>query len=567
MSKAADAQVLLQTLQAAATPAAARADFLIYNVTTHGLDMRPAVAQLIQEADEGRQLKAKAAEEERQPLFPEIFVGRVEHNGQPLALVTNGAGEVCLPAEPDQLDALDCGDPVLVDQKRGRIAGPDGAVPQTGDVVTVESVPPDDPEQVVVQHRGQSVVARLPRRLLEAAGPPRVGSRMTFDPVRRFVLSVLDTESDGRELLADPATLSKFSRADLGAAHPALDQMLFRLKAEVLFPEWARRLRARQRTSYLLVGATGTGKTTHIKVLARELTDFVEELTGERVSRLVLCDASTFYSPWFGETEAKIRAWFERLHRLGSVVLRTRDGREVRVPLLIVLEEVEALFRSRGEFGGSSHLFDRPLALLLQLLDSLTDTLDVPLLFCSTTNRPDLLDAAGRRRLGVRQILFGTLTAPQAASVLAKKVPPDLPLRGGDRDPERARAALLGQVLSYLYGGDPEQGVAEVRLVSGERRTLCRRDLVTGAMLEQATSTAIDECFRHSAEAGELLGLDGDGILRSLQEQFATLAATLRPHNLREHCPEWFSEEMIRVEAVVPLARQRRRPRSLFVRT
>jgi hypothetical protein len=565
MSKPADAQVLLQTLQAATTPPAARADFLIYNVTAQGLDLRPAVTQLILEADEGRQLKARAAEEERQPLFPEFFVGRLEHNGRPLALVTNGPGEVCLPAEPAQLDELACGDPILVDQKRGRIAGPDGAVPQAGEVVTVESVPPDNPGQVVVHHRGQSVVARLPRRLLESAGPPRVGCRMTFDPLRRFVLAVLDTESDGRELLADPEALSKFSRADLGAAHPILDQMLFRLKAEVLFPEWSRRLRVRQRTSYLLVGATGTGKTTHIKVLARELTDFVEELTGRRAGRLVLCDATSFYSPWFGETEGKIRAWFDRLHRLGAATLRARDGREVRVPLLIVMEEVEALFRSRGEFGGSSHLFDRPLALILQLLDSLTDALDVPLLFCSTTNRPDLLDAAARRRLGVRQVVFGTLTAPQATSVLAKKIPTDLPVPG--RDPGQARAALLNQVLSYLYGNDPDQGVVEVRLINGERRTLGRRDLVTGAMLEQATSTAIDDCLRHSAEAGELLGLDGDGILRSLQEQFAALAATLRPHNLREHCPEWFGEESIRVEAVVPLLRQRRRPRSQFVRT
>src|SRR5262249_58462547 len=133
------------------------------------------------------------------------------------------------------------------------------------------------------------------------------------------------------------------------------------------------------------------------------LTDFVEGLTGQRVSRLVMCDASSFYSPLFGATEENIKRWFESLARLGKLVLRGKDGRPVKVPLLVVLEEAEALLRGRGEGGGSSHLFDRPLALMLQKLDAITNELEVPLIFCSTTNRPDLVDPAARRRLGVCQ--------------------------------------------------------------------------------------------------------------------------------------------------------------------
>ena len=383
--------------------------------------------------------------------------------------------------------------------------------------------------------------------------------------MRKFVHTVIDTQSDGSELLVPPAELSKFSRQDLGAAHPILDEILFRMRMWVRHPEWIESMGARRRASYLLVGPTGGGKSTHLKVIAREQSDDIEELTGQRLSRLVMCDASSFFSPWFGQTEQNINSWFDRLRRVGSGTLTTRDGREVKVPLLVVMEEAEGLFRSRGEFGGSSHLFDRPLAQILQKLDSLTEDLDIPLIFCATSNRPDLLDAAARRRLGVRQATFGMLAAGQASSVLAKKVHPELPLRGGPSGNGQLRQAVMDQVLSYLYGDDPDQGLAEIHLRNGQRRQLCRRDLVTPAAIEMAVSTAIDESLRQSAEAGTLLGLDGAGIVRALQSYFANLASTIRPHNLREYCPEWFAEEPIHVEDVRPLTRHARRPRFSFM--
>jgi ATP-dependent 26S proteasome regulatory subunit len=557
---------LLHNLEAAEAPAPARADHLIYAVGEHGLDTRPVVIRLIQEADEGRRAKAQAEEDDRRPLSVETFVGRVELDGKPYAAVSNGPADAYLPCRDADIAGLSCGDCVLVDQKTARIVGRDGSLPRTGDVVTVDRAGP--PGTVVVRHHEQPVAARLAHRLHAANLHALQGAQVLYDPVRKFVHDLIETESDGTELLVPPAELSKFSRQELGAPHQILDEILFRIRMWARHPEWMRTMRARSRASYLLVGPTGTGKTTHLKVVAREQSDDIERLTGQRVSRLVVCDASSFYSPWFGQTEQNINSWFDRLRRVGATRLKTVDGREINVPLLVVMEEAEALFRSRGEFGGSSHLFDRPLAQILQRLDSLTQDLDIPLIFCATTNRGDLLDAAARRRLGVRQAAFGMLSAGQAASVLAKKIPHDLPVRGGDPSGNAGvRQRVQHQVLSYLYGDDPDQGVAEVQLRNSERRRLCRRDLVTPAALEMAVSTAIDESLRQSAEAGELLGLDAEGIVRALQTYFANLASTLRPHNLREHCPDWFADEPISVESVRPLNRQSRRPRFFFVNT
>jgi Cdc6-like AAA superfamily ATPase len=552
-----DVAKLTKMMQSPSVPAEARADALIYNVAAAGLDMRAVVAQLIQEADAGRKA---AADKDNGPLSPELYIGHWQFAGQTFAYVTNGLGEIYLPCTGDDIKDMERGDSVLVDGKQGKLVGRNGAFVHPGDLVSVESIPERVPDHVVVKHQDRSVLARLSQKLIDAETPLTPGTRVVYDPVRHFVSDVIDTETKGDDLLTSPEVLAQVSRADLGAPHPVLDDMLFRMKMFVRHPEWMASMRVRPRMSYLFVGPTGTGKTFLLKILARELTDYIEELTGQRISRLVMCDASSFYSPWFGQTEENINKWFSKLATLGGVSLRAKDGREVRVPLLVVLEEAEALLRGRGEMGGSSHLFDRPLAQILQKLDSLTDELNIPLIFVSTTNRPDLVDPAARRRLGISQVTFGMLSAGQAASVLAKKIPADLPVRR-----RTERQAVIAQVQSYLYGNDPAQDLVEVRLVNGERRTLHRRDLVTPATLEMAVSSAIDECIRQSAEANDLLGLDAEGIIRALQGHYATLATTLRPHNLREHYPDWFTEDSLRVEDVRPLVRRTRRPMSVAV--
>jgi len=424
----------------------------------------------------------------------------------------------------------------------------------------VINLPKKHADFVIVKHEERKRVARLPHWLMEEGSQIEPGMQVIYDPVRRFVVDVIESESDGTDLLSPVEVIEKVDRSQLGAVHPVLDEMLFRAKQMVSHSDWARQMKARPVGSFLLSGPTGTGKTMHINVLAREMTDYVEELTGERVNRLIVVDASSFYSPLFGATEQNITSFFDRLRNLGTQRLRSRDGTEVHVPLIVVLEECEALLRSRGEVGGSAHLFDRPLSMLLQKMSSAGENLDFPCIFVATSNRADLLDSAARRRFGVRQVIFGTLSAGQAVSVLEKKIPEDLPLRNGATCDE-----VVGQTISYLFGEDPEQGIAEVRMVDGNRRILCRRDLVTGAMLEEAVSAATDESLRQSAAAGHLLGLDAAGVIRSLNKQFVSLAVILRPHNLREHCPDWFSDESMRVETVRPLATQSRRPRSLLV--
>ena len=112
------------------------------------------------------------------------------------------------------------------------------------------------------------------------------------------------------------------------------------------------------------------------------------------------------------------------------------------------VEECDALLRTRGDQTGSGHLFDRPLALFLQKIESLEAALKCPILWVATSNRPDLVDPASLRRIGMRTVTFGTLTAAEAAVVLAKKLPeacrsaPRRPRRRLARRPARQGAGL-----------------------------------------------------------------------------------------------------------------------------
>jgi SpoVK/Ycf46/Vps4 family AAA+-type ATPase len=413
----------------------------------------------------------------------------------------------------------------------------------------------------VVKVHEQEVMARVPWKLRQES-PILPGQKVLYDASTRFLDQVVNSHSDGDELLTDLASLDAVSREHLGAPHPILDDMMFRIRQGIMYAHWAEQMGARISASYLFSGPTGTGKTMHLKVLAREVTDFLEDLTGERTSPLITVDANSFYSPLFGSTENKIHSFFERLRKLGAKQMTTREGDVVTRPLIVVLEECEALLRSRGEMGGSGHLFDRPLSLILQKISSLGNDIHVPVYFVATTNRPDLLDAAARRRIGIRHVVLGTLTAAQAASVMETKLLSSMKFRGGD-SPEVQKQDLVNQVLNYLYAGDEAvQGIAEIRFLDNNRRTLCRRHLVTGAMLEEAVSAATDDCLKESAEAGELVGIDAQGVIRSLESQYRSLAGTLRAHNLPEYCPQWFADEPLRVEHVRSLVNRNRRPAS-----
>lgn len=474
---------------------------------------------------------------------------------------------VYLPAAQEEIAHYQCGESILIDMESRRIVGRDGTAPLSGDIVTIESRPPEHPRHAVIRQRDQLELVRLHSDLVERDDCCRPGDQVLYDSMRKFILAPVTTRTSGDELLVAPESLAVVRRADVGGVHGVVDEILQRFVAAVQYPDWTRALRFRHRCSYLWVGGTGTGKSYHLKLLATEIHDFVEQMTGVRASRLVMLDASSFWSPYFGETEQRIASWAAKLEQLGSRALTTRDGRRVHFPLIVCLEEAESLLRGRGETDGSGHLFDRPLSLFLQKTESLENSLQVPIIWLATSNRPDLADSAALRRVGMRRVMFDMLRPAGARSVLLKKIPLDMPMSPHGQPDGQARAALVAQAVGFLYGPQPKQEIAEVTLLNGQRQPVLRQDMVSPALLEEAISAGIDAALRKSMQAGRLVGLAGDDVVQFLHRYFAELAPTLHPHNIAEYCPRLFQKQSPAVRDVQPLLDPAQRPISLLLDT
>jgi hypothetical protein len=551
---------LLKVMQEDGLSASDRGDMLIFNVCEHGIDYRKTIQQLIGEADEGRELKKKLDAQGKNPLISERFLGSFKCSaGHAYAMVTRGQTNVCLPADPEKVEQYRFGDPVLVDVKQERVVDRDGHVPAAGEIVTVDSLPTERPGYVIVMHQERRQLARQHHDLLARPELCEPGKEVVYDPVTQFALAGIETGSSGEELLVDPGSIATVRPSDVGAAKPVVSEIIDRARQYMEHPDWIERMQVRQRCSYLFTGVTGGGKSYHLKLIANLLHDLVEEFTGERTSRLVIADASQFWSPLFGATEQRIVSWTKRLENLGARPLRDRHGRELQVPLIVAIEECEALLRSRGDTQGSGHLFDRPLSLLLQKTESLESALKIPIIWICSSNRPDLADSAALRRLGMRQIVFGSLRASEAAAVLKTKISPSMFSDSDSSGVEQLRNELVRNVIGYLYGPEPKQAIAEIRLGNSERRMLNRADVVTPAVIEEAVSGAVDRGLRKSQRAGRLLSLDGLDVIGCLDRHFASVARNLRPHNVAEYATEWFERERPTIVDVVPLV-DRRRP-------
>lgn len=540
-----------------------RGDMLLYALNENGLDHRSAVHQLVTEADLGRSMDHMLNNQPRRSLASERFLGPYhDPPHEPFAIVTNGPHVIYLPCSVEQLQELRAGDAVLIDTESRRIVARDGAAPIAGEIVTIESRPPEHPRHAVVQQRDQLELVRLHADLIDRNVGCQPGDRVLYDSVRKIVLGPVTTESSGEELLVPPSSLERVTRADVGSPHPIVDEIIERYQAICENYDWWQALRIRRRCSYLLAGGTGTGKSYNLKLLTNEVHNLVEDWTGTRSSRLVMLDAADFWAPYFGETEQRITRWATKLQQLGSQTLTFRDGRTAHLPLIVCLEEAEGLLRGRGETDGSGHLFDRAMSLLLQKTDSLESVLQVPVIWITTSNRPDLADSAALRRLGMRRVTFDMLTPAAMQSVLQTKIPPDMPIGPAGVANESARIACIQQICGYLLGPQPKQELAQVTLMNGQQRSVLRQDMVSPALLEEAVSAGLDAALRASRRAGRLVGLDAAEVIQYLHHHFAELIPTLRPHNIAEYCPRLFQKESLQVREVRSLLEPTRRPLS-----
>jgi SpoVK/Ycf46/Vps4 family AAA+-type ATPase len=218
---------------------------------------------------------------------------------------------------------------------------------------------------------------------------------------------------------------------------------------------------------------------------------------------------------------------------------------------VLILEEAEGIARRRGEFD--SGVYDRIVGTLLQRLDDPTDDLGrLPLILVTTTNRPELFDAAMWRRLSGVRAHFTRLDREGLAAVLGKKLKRHYPYSTNNGcTPDQLRQGLIDQVVGWLFSpnGD-DRPLVEFTLRDGKKVTKHRRDFLTGSVIEQAVANAIDQVV-FAAEENDAadVGLSAAGIVEAMRQHIDGLAENLTPQNASDYVdlPEHSHVAQVRV--------------------
>ena len=512
--------------------------------------------EAIPSSSEGEKLKtkylARLAELEAGPARPATFISKL--NGKmsttvPKVHVVTSDGQQRFPmlyegVNPKELEA---GATVLLDARGGVVLGCGPSLPQVGvEAEFLRHLP--DSGHVEVKLHGDPLVLHASRAVLEAVeeGGVARGDAILVSPTREFAFRFIPGDKDRCHRFVDSEKIPDIviSR-DIGKPHWVLGLLIRRMRILMFRPDILERFELRPRFSVLMTGPTGMGKTLHLKAFLSEFARMLEERSGrtDLGSRVIRVKTSEILSEFLGRSDKQIEELFDDIHHLASQKLETSQGERVHLPVVIVLEEVEAIGRRRGTtYEGS--IFDRIIGTFLQRLDDPTDDLgSLPILLISTTNRPDLLDPAFLRRLGARRAEFNKLGREDLAAILDKKLKPGYPYWGDNgSDPEQLRRGLIDRVVSLFFSYSPEEpGIVEIVLRDGTRVAKHRRDFLSGALIEQAVSNAIDEmAFALEESAAAETGFTAACLMESFRRQIDGLAENLTAGNARDylHLPD-----------------------------
>jgi len=286
----------------------------------------------------------------------------------------------------------------------------------------------------------------------------------------------------------------------------------------------------------ILTGVSGSGKTLAVQAIHRLMYEIMSEAAGvtldhlpQRVFRL---RQSKLLSMWLGESDKNIDRLFDEIEQLADEKFTTPDGRHLRLPLLVVIEEADGFARARN--GGADAIYDRLLTTLLQRLDPNREGLrDKLIVFLATTNEPQIVDAAFLRRIGGKVANFGRLKRSGFGAVLQKHIR-DLPAASNNGcTQEELWGQFTNDLVAWLYGPNSDAGVAELTYAGSTAPVVKhRRDFLTGALIDRAIQQAAEEACQHAIENHTEPGITLGQLMRALNDQVLAIVGQLREQNV-----------------------------------
>jgi ATP-dependent 26S proteasome regulatory subunit len=494
--------------------------------------------------------KQALAELENGGVRPATYIGKADGElpgPKPRAQVVTPDGQMRYPflREGISLDDLRPGMTAYLDAKGAVILGTSNSIPKVGPQAQfVRHLP--ETGQIEITVRDEAATVYGSSAILDAAreGELKRGDNVLVCPNRQFAFQKIPENKDRRHRFVDRSNLPNVHPSkDIGSPHPCLGWLVRRTRVLLFREDLRSRFDQRPRVSLLMTGPSGTGKTLTIKAFLTLFSEMLIERTGlkDLESRVIRVKMSEHLSEWLGRSDKNFDQLFDDIQALAAEEVETASGERIRLPITVIFEEVEGIARRRsaGENDGASGAMDRILGTLLQRLDDPLDELSkLSLILISTSNRPAMIDVAMQRRLGAKVARFKRLDREGLAAVLSKKVKSRYPFASHNGTMQTSlRTQLIDEVVASLFSpANEESPLIELTLRDGQKIEKFPRDFLTGALVEQGLSDAIDQLVFYAEQSGlDDVGLDGAIVIDCLQRQIDAMAENIAPFNAGDY--------------------------------
>lgn len=494
--------------------------------------------QFIQKTAE---LNAMLRDLEAGPLRSAAFVS-LEGNVAPgegshshgLIILDDGTAAYSVVPDPELAKVLRKGDRVLVDG-RGKAVLRRAAFPlNIGEEATLERKLDNGYIEVSMNERERFVFLAtdsLEERI--ASGKVAPGDTLLVNVRQRLAFDALPkVESLNRYAFLSQRSVPDVDvERDIGSPQPVIASVARLIREEMTTPEIRREFGLRRSAMCLFTGRPGTGKSLTIEAIWRQMYEIASEVTGVPVGdlppRVFILRPSKVLSEWLGRSDKNIDLFFDEVEQLAAEKWTDKDGQIHELPVMVIIEEVDGLARTRG----GEAIYDRILTGILQRLDPNRSSLkDKLIVFIGTTNEPSHVDGAFRRRIGARVVNFGRLGRKGFSSVLTKHIARIPVVYNGAKNP---REAIVADVTSWLFsrnGSDP--GIVELTYAGSTTPDIrYRRDFLTGALVDLAIQEAAENAAHEAYSGKDVRALRIDHVVEALDRQIRTVVDQLSEHN------------------------------------
>lgn len=489
-----------------------------------------------------RQLDNVLKEIREGPMRSATFVEMLPQNGsgtpQAFVLLDDGTEAYTIIPKQETLPNLLVGDRVVLDGK-GRVLLHQVNRPlQIGDVAHFERRIDDRHVEITLRGGSERFVFLAAQRLMDEINAGRVspGSALIVSARRSLAISAVPPQ-DGfsHYRFLDRGLVPNVSVEEhIGAPPRCINEVADHVRAELYHPEVHRQYKLRRCLTKLLCGVSGTGKSLAIAAIHRQLYEIMSEITGVPVDelppRVFRIRQGKVLSMWLGESEKNWERALDEAEQLADEEFTTPDGRQIKLPVLIVLEEVDGMGRSRGQEA----IQDRILSTVLQRLDPHVQLADRLIIVLATTNVPQLVDAALLRRVGASIEHFHRLKRKGLMAVLGK-LTRDLPVASNNGcSPQEIRDRMIQELTAWLFspnGSDP--GLVELTCAGSAAPVIKhRRDFLTGALVDGAVQLAAREAAQAKLNGTAQDGITLEQLARAFDAQLRGIVGQLNEHNV-----------------------------------